>query len=434
VNINHKYERNMLLIWLAVVGLLGILIGHPVELLAIFLLAFIVFQYRRLQQLYRWSKRSNDNNVPFEDGLLGQIAEDIFQSKKQRLAQKESVKYQLERFKKLISVFPDGVVILSLSNEIQWFNDQAARLLILKKEDTGQLINHLVRHPRFTSFLKNMTSDDAIVMEAPIMETNWSAEKIEIRLLPYGDDERLLLVRDVTKVERTNQVRKDFVSNASHELRTPLTVMKGYVEMLLASTANEKAQVGASLRKVDQQVVKMQTMIEELLTLSRLEEGKVESLDSTVNLRGVCEQVKSELQSAAQQRKQIFNFDIPPSLNLKANKSSVLTIMRNLVGNAINYADKKGEINVGWLIDDQGNGVLYVKDNGKGIAARHLARLTERFYRVAENNVMNKTGTGLGLAIVKHELERHEAQLRIDSTEGKGSCFQCVFPAERVDQ
>jgi two-component system phosphate regulon sensor histidine kinase PhoR len=108
--------------------------------------------------------------------------------------------------------------------------------------------------------------------------------------------------------------------------------------------------------------------------------------------------------------------------------------MRNLVGNAINYADKKGEINVGWLIDDQGNGVLYVKDNGKGIAARHLARLTERFYRVAENNVMNKTGTGLGLAIVKHELERHEAQLRIDSTEGKGSCFQCVFPAERVDQ
>lgn len=424
----------MLLIWLAVVGLLGILIGHPVELLAIFLLAFIIFQYRRLQQLYRWSKRSSDNNIPFEDGLLGQIAEDIFQSKKQRLAQKESVKYQLERFKKLISVFPDGVVILSLSNEIQWFNDQAARLLILKKEDTGQLINHLVRHPRFTYFLKNLTTDGAIIMEAPVVETNWSAEKIEIRLLPYGDNERLLLVRDVTKVERTNQVRKDFVSNASHELRTPLTVMKGYVEMLLASTANEKAQVGASLRKVDQQVVKMQAMIEELLTLSQLEEGKVDSSNSIVNLRGVCEQVKAELQLAAQQRKQEFNFDIPPSLNLKANKPSVLTVMRNLVGNAINYADKKGVINVGWLIDDQGNGVLYVKDNGKGIAARHLARLTERFYRVAENNVMNKTGTGLGLAIVKHELERHEAQLRIDSTEGEGSCFQCVFPAERVDQ
>ncbi len=433
MNINPNHERNVLLAWLLATGALGMLLGYPAEVLALFLLVYIVFQYRRLQDLYKWSKKTGDHDVPFEDGLFGQIAEGIYQSKKQRLAQKHSVKYQLERFKKLISVFPDGVVILSLSNEIRWFNDQAARLLILKKEDTGQPINHLVRHPRFTHFLKNLKSDAAIIMEAPVVETNWSAEKIEIRLLPYGDNERLLLIRDVTKVERTNQVRKDFVSNASHELRTPLTVMKGYVEMLLASTANEKAQVSASLRKVDQQVVKMQTMIEELLTLSRLEEGKIESLNNVVNIRGVCEQVKAELEPAAQKRQQSFNFDIPASLNLKVNKSSVLTIMRNLLGNAINYSDKKGDINVGWLIDEPGNGVLYVKDKGKGIAARHLARLTERFYRVAENNVMNKTGTGLGLAIVKHELERHEAQLIIDSTEGEGSCFQCVFPSERIE-
>jgi len=433
VNINPNHERNVLLVLLLVSGVLGMLLGYPAEVLALFLLLYIVFQYRRLQGLSKWSKETGVHEVPFEDGLFGQIAEAIYQSKKQRLAEKDSVKYQLERFKKLISVFPDGVVILSLSNEIKWFNDQAARLLILKKKDTGQHINHLVRHPRFTHFLKNVSSDTAIIMEGPAVETNWSAEKIEIRLLPYGDNERLLLIRDVTKVERTNQVRKDFVSNASHELRTPLTVMKGYVEMLLASTAKEKTQVGASLRKVDQQVVKMQTMIEELLTLSRLEEGKIESLNNVVNIRGVCEQVKVELEPAAQKNQQIFNFDIPASLGLKVNKSSILTIMRNLIANAIYYSDKKGEIHVGWLIDDHGNGVLYVKDKGKGIAARHLARLTERFYRVAENNVMNKTGTGLGLAIVKHELERHEAQLIIDSIEGEGSCFQCVFPAERID-
>lgn len=428
---SRQYERNMLLICLLAIGVIGAAIGYFAELMAVSLLAYLVFLYRRLLRLYEWSKAPVSNNMPFEGGLFGQIAEDVYRSKKQRLAQKESVKYQLDRFKKLISVFPDGVVILSLSNEIQWFNDHASRLLVLKKEDTGQLINHLVRHPRFAHFLKNRT-DDAIVMEAPVVETNWSAEKIEIRLLPYGDDERLLLVRDVTKVERTNQVRKDFVSNASHELRTPLTVMKGYVEMLLASTTNDKEAVTASLRKVDQQVIKMQTMIEELLALSRLEEGNVEKSNSLVNVRALCEQVKGELQIAATEREQTLIFDIPSKLKLQGNKASILTVLRNLVANAINYSNKKADIQVGWSISDQGDGALFVKDSGKGIAARHLARLTERFYRVAENNVMNKTGTGLGLAIVKHELERHEAHLIIDSKEGEGSCFQCVFPAARI--
>lgn len=432
MNIDQNHERNLLLIGLLVVGVLGVLVDYPAELLAGFLLAYIVFQYTRLKQLYDWARYPGVSDIPFENGLFGEIAGVIFRSKKQRQVQKESVKYQLERFKKLISVFPDGVVILSLTNEIQWFNDQASRLLVLKKEDTGQLINHLVRHPRFTHFIKNLTNNDVIVMDAPVAETNWSAEKIEIRMLPYGKDERLLLIRNVTKIERANQVRKDFVSNASHELRTPLTVMKGYVEMLLASTVNEKPQVGASLRKVDQQVVKMQTMIEELLTLSRLEEGKVESSNSLVNIRGICEQIKTEFQPSADKRKQALIFDIPKGINIKANKASLLTVLRNLVGNAINYSDEKGEIRIGWLIDEQGQGSLFVKDKGNGIAARHLARLTERFYRVAENNVKNKTGTGLGLAIVKHELDRHEANLVIDSKEGEGSCFQCIFPSERI--
>ena len=425
-----KYDRNILLICLAFAVMFGVVAGYPAEFLAVFLLAYIAVQYARLRTLYQWARFSEPKEIPFEKGLFGRLAELIHQSTKQRLVEKESVKYQLDRFKKLISVFPDGVVILSLKNEIQWFNDQASRLLILKKEDTGQLINHLVRHPRFMHFLKNFKNDDVIVMEAPAAETNWSAEKIEIRLLPYGDDERLLLIRDVTKIERANQVRKDFVSNASHELRTPLTVMKGYVEMLLASSSDETVQV-ASLKKVDQQVVKMQTMIEELLALSRLEEGKVDDSQASINLRGLCEQIKAEFQSAADKRKQALIFDIPKTLNIKANKASLLTIMRNLVGNAINYSDENGEIRIGWLVDDQGQGSLFVKDKGSGIAPRHLTRLTERFYRVAENNVKNKTGTGLGLAIVKHELDRHEARLVIDSQEGEGSCFQCVFPPER---
>lgn len=429
MNMNRQQERNSLLLYLIGTVVVGALIGYMAELLVAFLLAYIVFQYSRLQQLYRWAKSSEDDPTPFEDGLLGQIAEYIYQCKQQRLEQKDSVKYQLERFRKLIAVFPDGVVILSLTNEIQWFNAQASRLLVLKSGDTGQPINHLVRQPAFVGFLKNISDDSVMVMDAPVAETNFSAEKIEIRVLPYGGDERLLLIRDVTKVERANQMRKDFVSNASHELRTPLTVMKGYVEMLLASSSDENV----ALQKVDLQVIKMQTMIEELLALSQLEEGRVDNSLAAVGVQSLCDQIQMELEVVAEQNEQTLVFDVAVDSQIKGNRASLLTVLRNLVSNAINYSDKGAAIHVEWNLDKKGRGTLSVRDTGKGIAARHLGRLTERFYRVAENNSMHKTGTGLGLAIVKHELERHEARLVIDSVLGEGSRFQCVFPATRVE-
>ena len=401
------------------------------ELIAVFLFVFIAFYYYQFQQLYNWAESSDADNIPFEDGLLGQFSDYIQHCKKQRKVEKESIKYQLDRFKKLISIFPDGVVILSLSNEIQWFNHQASKLLVLEKRDAGKPINYLVRHPKFLSFIKQLPDDASMIMDAPMAETNWSAEKIEIRLLPYGDDERLLLVRDVTKVERANQMRKDFVSNASHELRTPLTVMKGYVEMLLASMMDDE-RLGPPLRKVDQQVIKMQTMIEELLVLSRLEEGKLENSNHIVNVRALCEQIKSEFEQAADENEQDLLFDIAPTINVKGNKTSLLAVLRNLVANAINYSAQGGDIHITWSLNESGDGVLAVEDSGKGIATRHLARLTERFYRVPETNAMHKAGTGLGLAIVKHELERHEARLIIDSKVGEGSRFQCVFPPTRI--
>jgi len=429
---NQNSERNGLITGLIAVAILGALTGYIAELIALFLLMYIVFQLVKLKKLYVWAQDVSIGDIPFDDGLLGQLAGHIQQCKKQRIQQKESVKYQLERFKKLIAVFPDGVVILSLSNNIQWFNDHAGKLLVLEKRDTGKPVNQLVRSPVFTRFLKDV-SEESVVIDGLSVETNFSTEKIEIRVLPYGENERLLLVRDVTKVERANQMRKDFVSNASHELRTPLTVMKGYVEMLLLSTAGEE-KYSPPLHKVEQQVIKMEAMIDELLALSRLEEGNVENTASSVNLRGLCEQIKLEFDGAAEKNEQVLVFNIEPSISLKANKVSLLTVVRNLVGNAIHYSARGSVINIGWAVNDRSEGVLFVKDAGQGIAARHLARLTERFYRISEKNALHKTGTGLGLAIVKHELERHEARLVIDSKVGEGSTFKCCFPAARVER
>ncbi|MFT6624321.1 MAG: two-component system phosphate regulon sensor histidine kinase PhoR [Cycloclasticus sp.] len=429
-----KFERNNLLLCLLIGGVLGAFVGYTAWFIAAFLLGYIAFQLYRLQKLHNWAQGNELDSVPFEKGLLGQLGYQMYQFKKQRLAQKNSVSEQLERFRKLISIFPDGVVILSLSNEIKWFNDRASILLGLKKDDEGQLINHLIRHPHFTKLLNQSQKAGVLVMGLPVIESNWTAEKIEIRVLPYGYDERLLLVRDVTKVERTNQMRKDFVSNASHELRTPLTVLKGYVEMLLTDTSAGKERVEKSLQKVDQQVLKMQTMIDELLLLSKLEDSDVENSNNIINLHDLFEQLDIEFRPVAQQRKQALRFDMQPNVDLKGNKSSMLTVLRNLINNAINYTEQRGEVRVSWSLNDKGEGILSVSDTGKGIAARHLDRLTERFYRVPENNIMHKTGTGLGLAIVKHELERHEAQLIIDSKVGEGSQFQCLFSANRVNR
>lgn len=427
-----KHERNTLIFGLVVAVIVGAFSGFLAEAVAVYLLGYIAFHLHQLRKLSDWAANTEFSDIPFDEGLLGHLAGCINRSTKQRLAQKESVKYQLERFKKLISVFPDGVVILSLINEIQWFNKQASALLVLEKRDAGQPINHLVRHPRFTNFLKNLPEGNVIVLDVPAAETNLSAEKMEIRILPYGDDERLLLVRDVTKVERANKMRKDFVSNASHELRTPLTVMKGYVEMLV-SPASEEAKYNAPLKKVNQQVIKMQTMIEELLALSRLDEGKIEASNELINVKELCQQIEAEFESVAKEKGQLLNVEVPETAHIKGNKASILTVLRNLVSNAISYSSKEGAIRVGWSVNEKGDGVLSVNDVGKGIAARHLSRLTERFYRVSESNADNKTGTGLGLAIVKHELDRHEARLLIDSQVGKGSSFQCHFPSTRFE-
>lgn len=434
MGMDWKFERNSVLLCLIGAGALGAFVGYSAWFIAAFLLGYTVFQLYRLQRLYKWAQENTLDNVPFEKGLLGQLTHQIYQCKKQRLAQKNSVNEQLERFRKLISIFPDGVVILSLSNEIKWFNGRASKLLGLNKDDEGQLINHLMRHPHFTRLLNQPKKDGVLVMGSPVIESSWTAEKIEIRVLPYGSDERLLLVRDVTKVERANQMRKDFVSNASHELRTPLTVLKGYVEMLLTDSSAGKERVEKSLQKVDQQVLKMQTMIDELLQLSKLEESDVENSNNIINMHDLFEQLDIEFRPVAKQRKQALRLDMQPNVDLKGNKSSMLTVLRNLINNAINYTEQRGEVRVSWSLNDKGEGVLSVSDTGKGIAARHLGRLTERFYRVPENNIMHKNGTGLGLAIVKHELERHEAQLIIDSKVGEGSRFQCLFSANRVNQ
>jgi len=432
LQMDWKYERNRLLFCLVIVALISMVVGYTAELIALFLFTYTVWQFYRLQALFDWAKESDDKEPPFSEGLYGQLAESISLSKNQHLEGRETAAEQLARFRELMENFPDGVVILSINNEIEWFNDRASALLVLKIADKGKQIHHLLRGPKFYGLLNSKDSSVAIITEAPRIEANLLVEKLEVRLLPYGKDERVLFIRDVTKVERANQMRRDLAANISHELRTPLTVLKGYVEMLLADTDADKERVEKSLLKVDQQVLKMQAMIESMLQISKLENAGVDNSNATTDMATIFETLDAELAPLIEKSQQQLSFNVDRNSNLNANESSLLMVLRNLISNAIHYSGQHGDIWVSWGVNDEGEGIFTVKDSGKGIPSKHLARLTERFYRVPENNIMHKAGTGLGLAIVKHELERYEAKLVIDSKVGKGSRFQCVFPAKRV--
>lgn len=432
-NNNWVWERNTLLLILVIAFLVG-LFEQTLFITIAVLLSYIAYMFARFRNLQDWLGDEQFETPPNCKGVLANLADKIVLFKKQILLSEKSIGEHSGRFEKLISAFPDGIVILTVTNEIKWLNGEALDLLGLREDDHGRMINHLVRHPGFASFLYHHTKESLLVIDVPSNKIEGLVRKVEIRILPYGEGEQLILAREITEVERINQMRKDFVSNASHELRTPLTVMKGYIEMLLTNESADKERRAVSLGKVDEQVHKMQTMIEELLALSKLEEGVVEPSSAMINIRDIFEQLDVEFQPLIAQKKQVLRFDINPGGNLKGNKNSILIILRNLVTNAINYTENRGEVRVSWSFNEQGEGVFTITDTGRGIAARHLTRLTERFYRVPENNKMYKAGTGLGLAIVKHELERHEARLFIDSVVGEGSSFRCVFPVARVLQ
>jgi two-component system, OmpR family, phosphate regulon sensor histidine kinase PhoR len=251
---------------------------------------------------------------------------------------------------------------------------------------------------------------------------------LTIQLVPYGDNEKLLLSRDVTRWERLEAVRRDFIANVSHELRTPLTVMKGFLETLTDADRMDEKVYRRSLALMTDQAERMQRLVEDLLMLSRLEDSRSLLREESLDVPALLAAIVQEAQSISQGQHRITT-DLAP-VWLLASREEVRSAFTNLVTNAVRYTPPGGEIAVTWALED-GDPVMRVRDNGEGIAPEHIPRLTERFYRVDRGRSRASGGTGLGLAIVKHVLQRHQGRLVIESTVGTGSTFTCHFPAAR---
>jgi two-component system phosphate regulon sensor histidine kinase PhoR len=397
---------------------------------------WFVMDCMRGLRLLRWLREGAAADLSLGNGLWGEAHDRVRRMLRagNRLAVESD--NRLEDFLAALQASPNGVVLLDSEGRIEWFNQTAAEHFGFDPQrDMLQHIGNLVRDPGFTAYLtaRNFLHD----INMPGRESNASKPvKLSVHLHPYGEGRVLLLSRDITAVEQAEAMRRDFVANVSHEIRTPLTVLAGFVETLQTLSLNDDERQ-RYLGLMSQQAQRMQTLVSDLLTLSRLEGSPLPSVHDWVPvdlLMRQCEQDAQDLSRILSVQPHELVFKRAPGCEIAGSGAELHSALSNLISNAIRYTPIGRRIEVEFSLRSEGSAVFQVRDQGPGIAPEHIPRLTERFYRVDRSRSRDTGGTGLGLAIVKHVSQRHGAELSIESVPGKGSVFSIGFPAHRVRQ
>ncbi len=414
---------------LALFGVLfGLLLGSVLLGLLLVLVAYLAWHLYNMVRLVRWLRESKKFQPPEASGIWDDAFEHIFRLQQRNRKRKRDLRRMLKRFHKMIMALPDATVELRPgSDEIEWWNQAATRYLGFKyPRDTGQRVSNLIRNPEFLAYLQSGDEQMEIEMPSPVNEDIL----LKVRVIPYSKNRRLLVARDVTRVQRLERTRQDFVANVSHELRSPLTVVTGYLETLLDS-GDMDAELQAQLRSMRSQTDRMNRIVDDLMLLSRLE-----SEDPRVNVEAVMvgaliDTIADHARELSGDKEHVIQLDVDAALCISGHESELYSAFSNLVFNAIRYTPAGGHVLIRWK--EVGDELVFaVEDSGVGIEPYHIPRLTERFYRVDTGRSRASGGTGLGLAIVKHVLLRHEGRLEIDSEPGVGSTFACHFPRSRV--
>jgi len=406
------------------------LFGRVWALLAVVLgLAItLVFHMRNVHALAVWLRDPAPSKVPIGSGVWEHVFSALYRHVHATFQQQHRLTGALTRFRSAAQAMPDGVVVLDAEDHITWCNAAAERLLGLDaRKDARQPILNLVRHPDFAAHVKR-ASDDALL----VMRMSGPQELVlSIRVVPYAQDEKLLLARDVTQAERLDTMRRDFVANVSHELKTPLTVVSGFLETFAEGNVRPDEPRGRqALELMRSQTDRMLRLIEDLLVLSALESSALPAHETAFDVERLLRALVEEARMLSAGRHRVELVTGRPA-KVVGDERELASAFGNLVTNAVRYTPPGGSIELAWDLHD-GEGRFSVADTGIGIAAHHLPRLTERFYRADTSRSRDTGGTGLGLAIVKHVLTRHQGRLEIDSEPGRGSRFTAVLPARRV--
>ncbi len=400
-------------------------------------LVWFVADLVRGTRFIRWLRDPEARPAPTLHGLWGEAADRsrrLLRAREQLVAESER---RLQAFLAALQASPNGVTLLDGQGRIEWCNQTAAgHFGFDPQRDLQQQIGNLVRDPVFAAYYTGNDHGHEVIMPGRDSSPGRPVQ-LSVQLHPYGEGRRLLLSRDVTALAQAEAMRRDFVANVSHEIRTPLTVLGGFVETLQSLQLDE-AERERYLALMAVQADRMQSLVSDLLTLSRLEgsppPGFSEWIPASV-LNAQCEEEGRALSAVLlppTAPPQVLRFQAPPAVALAGAVNEIRSALSNLVSNAVRYTPAGGQIDVGWQLLPDGRVMFSVIDTGPGIAPEHLPRLSERFYRVDRSRSRESGGTGLGLAIAKHVAQRHGGELRIASTLGQGSRFAVVFPASRV--
>jgi two-component system phosphate regulon sensor histidine kinase PhoR len=428
MNVIWARSAAILIILAVVTAGLHLWVG-PVPALALLgavLIALLVYYLYQINRLWKVLDAPAYGEIPSALGIWGEVYYRLHRLVKRWRTQVLQVEQQHTRFIQAIQASPNGVLMLDDADQIEWCNEVAELHFGLNaRRDVRQRITHLIRRPEFVQYLMLEHFDEALTMR-DMGEHKQSV--ISVQILPYGDNRKLVLTQDITKLENTESMRRDFVANVSHELKTPLTVLAGFLETVRDLPVSDEDR----RRYVDMMLVqsmRMQHIVEDLLALAKLESDMQPPQRDPVNMAAVIAHLRHDAEGLSQGRHEIA-IEADATVGIRGAETELLSAFGNLVSNAVRYTPEGGRIGIKLAWQD-GHAVFCVSDTGLGIAPEHIPRLTERFYRVDRSRSRDTGGTGLGLAIVKHVLSRHHAELRVSSEVGKGSVFRVVFPEER---
>ncbi len=397
-------------------------------------LAFMYYAWK-LASLHSWLDDPKAATLPDAGGLWGDVLGKLYRHIKQERISQQALSAALDRFQRAAEALPDGALMLDKQNNIVWLNSTAEEHWgISLANDRMQTVTYFIRYPEFVAYLDARQFGEPLALKTSRKDAGGATKEVSlaVQLVAFGEDQILLLSRDVSERERLETMRRDFVANVSHELRTPITVMAGFLETLTNVGAGNPELLQKSLTHMTAQATRMQRLVEDLLTLSRLEDHAARNVPAPVNVPELVASLVIDAGQLSGGRHQIHT-QIAEAW-LLGNRDELASAFGNLISNAVRYTPAGGDITITWAVAD-GAPLFCVHDTGEGIAPEHIPRLTERFYRVDRGRSQASGGTGLGLAIVKHALIRHDGRLDIQSTRGTeqhGSTFTIHFPAARL--
>ena len=422
--------RNTILRWL--IGLaacltIGLVLGHLMAVVLLYVLGTLYWQFYQLYTFHHWLRHSGRKAPPETSGIWGEVFDSVYRLQKKQRKSKRRMRQALTRIESSTAALKEGVIMADNQGNLEWWNNSAAHFLgLMRPVDRGQAITNIVRNPDFFRYFSQKRFGEPLVIKSPAKDGVY----LEIQTTLYDKNDHLIFIRDVTRLHLLEQMRKDFVANASHELKTPLTVIKGYLETLSMFKDSLPGSMQKGIVNMSEQSERMEHLIEDLLLLSRLESNDKREVDQWLKVSDLIQAIQKMASPMLSEQHQL-RFDVPDDARIYGSYKELYSAFSNLVVNAIKYSPDGGEINVMWEANEF-SGVFSVQDAGLGIEPRYIPRLTERFFRVDKGRGSKTGGTGLGLAIVKHVLLHHDAKLQIRSQPGFGSTFSCHFPANRT--